>query len=130
MQRTDFDAKETAASTNFDNDFIPEEPHSPVMITRKPLLANIGPPVSRASTSTSLSQSYQLASNLSGLMNRRWTKDLYDNLPTADQAAISRGSSSLQHAPEYSQSAYEAMLRQEIKIGNYFAMPNCQFSDM
>ena len=71
-----------------------------------------------------------LKSAMSSLMARRWTKDFFDKLPPVDQVAISRGSSNLQHAAEYSQSAYNCMLKNESKLGNYFRLPSCQFSEM
>ena len=58
-------------------------------------------------------------------MARRWNKENFDKLPAVDQVAISRGRSNLQHAAEYSQSAYNSMLQNETKLGNYFLLPSC-----
>ena len=63
-------------------------------------------------------------------MNKRWLKLLQKKVPTIDLVDISAealpfNSHKRQFAPEYSQSTYLSMLRQEYAIGDYLQNPKC-----
>lgn len=85
------------------------------------------PAQSRASEPTFRAET--VFSLYSETMKRRYSK-AQRWLPKVDLIAISKGSSSLQMAPEYSQSAYNEMLRREVCLGNYFATSTCRFEQM
>lgn len=78
---------------------------------------------------------YGLSSKMSYLdpteeMNKRWLKVIQKQVPTIDLLDISAevypfNSQKRQFAPEYSHSAYIAMLKQEYAIGDYVTKKNC-----
>ena len=63
-------------------------------------------------------------------MNSRWLKLITKYVPTIDLIDLSAetfpfNSIKRQFAPEYSQHAYAAMLKQEYAIGDYLTNPSC-----
>lgn len=109
MQSTQGRCKETEASSSVGrlrNEFSPAHEFPTFS-----LVANIQPPCSRVPESVNhMACTFDQAENdravhsaASETMMRRWMKMHIENLPGVDQAAVNRGRSSLQHAPEYSQ---------------------------
>ena len=65
-------------------------------------------------------------------MIRRWVKIIQKNLPTTDLIDISdevkpERPKSRQFAAQYSQSAYSAMLEQDVEVGDYISNYNIEF---
>ena len=86
---------------------------------RLSLLVNIEPTCSSVASVIHTYQQVNIMTSISSsIMTRRLDREVA-KLPSVDQAAFNKGGSGLQHAPEYSQSAYKSMLAREVRIGNY-----------
>ena len=57
-------------------------------------------------------------------------RTILNKLPSVDLNAFYKGCFGLQHAPLYSQNAYNTMREKEVCLGNYFTSANCKFATM